>query len=538
MTVRGCRVPGGMLTESKNNAEGTATEAEQFRLLVQSVTDYAIFMLDREGFVSTWNPGAERIKGYRRDEIVGQHFSQFYTEEDRRNGEPARALAAAAREGRVEREGWRVRKDGSRFRASVVLDAIHDETGRLIGFAKITRDVTERARAQDELERAREALFQSQKLEAIGQLTGGVAHDFNNLLMAIVSSLELLSRRLADDARSQQLLDNAVQAAQRGSSLTQRMLAFARRQALSTEAVNVPALLSGMGNLLQRSLGPQIAIEWQLSDDLPAVVADPNQLELAVLNLAVNGRDAMPSGGPLTIAARAEDVGPGHETDLPPGRYLCLSVTDRGEGMDAETLAHAVEPFFTTKGVGIGTGLGLSMVQGTAAQLGGRLRLHSRPGEGTTAEIWLPATAETAVEAPRPPVSPPPTVAPHLKVLAVDDDPLVLMNTVATLEELGHQVFEANSGRRALDILAGGAAVDLIISDQAMPGMTGVQLITAIRADHPGMPAILATGYAELPAGSANDLIKLDKPFLEADLARAIAAVMARRPAASQRQPA
>jgi CheY-like chemotaxis protein len=316
------------------------------------------------------------------------------------------------------------------------------------------------------------------------------------------------------------------------------MLAFARRQALSTEAVDVPALLSGMSGLLQRSLGPQVSIEWHLPEGLPRVVADPNQLELAVLNLAVNARDAMPHGGPLVIAGRAEDVGPGHKTDLPPGCYLCLSVTDSGEGMDAETLARAVEPFFTTKGVGIGTGLGLSMVQGTAEQLGGRLRLDSQPGKGTTAEIWLPAATENMPEAPRPSSAEPAPAAPNLKVLAVDDDPLVLMNTVATLEDLGHEVFEANSGRRALDIIAGGAAVDLVISDQAMPGMTGVQLIAAIRANHPDMPAILATGYAELPAGSANDLVKLDKPFLKADLARAIAGIMAGRAAASEHHPA
>jgi PAS domain S-box-containing protein len=510
-----------------------AAEAEQFRILIDSVTDYAIYMLDTNGLVSTWNAGAERIKGYRRDEVIGTHFSRFYTEEDRANGEPARILEAAAREGRVEKEGWRVRKDGSRFRANVVVDAIHDPAGRLIGFAKITRDITERAESQAALEKAREALFQSQKLEAIGQLTSGVAHDFNNLLTAVLASLELLRRRLPDDPRSLQLLDNAVLAAQRGSGLTQHLLAFARRQALATEVVDLAARINGMGGLLAQSLGPLVALDLRLPADLPPVLVDPNQLELAVLNLAVNARDAMPDGGPLVIAGRRETIGADHETELPAGAYLCLTITDAGDGMDAETLSRAVEPFFTTKGTGKGTGLGLSMVQGMVAQLGGRLVLKSRPGEGTTAAIWLPVATEPR-QPMRPAAEPVPDAAPGLTILAVDDDPLVLMNTVAILEDMGHRVAQANSARKALNLIDGEPGVDLVITDQAMPVMTGLQLVAAIRERRPGLPAILATGYAELPPGEAADFVKLDKPFREADLMRAIAVAMARAPAPAE----
>jgi PAS domain S-box-containing protein len=518
---------GAALSDQLMISDMAAAEAEQFRILIESVTDYAIYMLDASGYVSTWNTGAERIKGYRREEILGQHFSRFYTEEDRARNEPARTLEEAAREGRVEREGWRVRKDGSRFRANVVVDAIHDAAGRLIGFAKITRDITERAETQAALEQAREALFQSQKLEAIGQLTSGVAHDFNNLLTAVLSSLELLRRRLPDDPRSLQLLDNAVLAAQRGSGLTQHLLAFARRQSLATEVIDVGERIGGMRGLLAQALGPLVALDLRLPPDLPPVLADPNQLELAVLNIAVNARDAMPDGGPLVIAAQGETIGGDHETGLPPGPYLRLAIIDSGEGMDAETLTRAVEPFFTTKGTGKGTGLGLSMVQGMAAQLGGRLLLRSAPGEGTTAEVWLPVAKERGrpVRAASEPV--PETVA-GLTILAVDDDPLVLMNTVAILEDLGHRVVQANSARKALNIIGEGRGVDLVITDQAMPAMTGLQLVAAIRKERPELPAILATGYAELPPGAAAEFVKLDKPFREAELERAIAVAMAR----------
>ena len=284
------------LTERKRAEQMLKRSEEQFRLLVQGVTDYAIYMIDIEGRVTNWNLGAQRIKGYAPGEIIGHHFSKFYTDEDRAAGEPDRALETAKREGKYEKEGWRVRKDGSRFWAHVVLDALRDETGTLIGYAKITKDNTERKQAQDKLDKTREALSQSQKMEAIGHLTGGIAHDFNNLLMAVLSSLELIRKRLPDDAKLTMLLENAMQGAQRGAGLTKRMLAFARRQELKTESIRIPELVHGMSDMLQRSLGQSISIETRFPLGLMPVVADGNQLEMALLNLAVNARDAMPQG--------------------------------------------------------------------------------------------------------------------------------------------------------------------------------------------------------------------------------------------------
>jgi PAS domain S-box-containing protein len=515
------------LTERKSAQDALKRSEEQFRLLVQGVTDYAIYMIDPEGIVISWNIGAQRIKGYRPDEIIGKHFSRFYTDEDREKGEPEHALRIAAEEGRIEKEGWRVRKDGSRFWASVVIDAFRDDSGELVGFAKITRDITERKRAEKKLEEAREALFQAQKLEAIGQLTGGIAHDFNNLLMVILGGLELLRKRLPEDDKLTSIVDNATQAARRGASLTQRMLSFARRQDLDQKAVNLPELVLGMTDLLQRSLGSSISIESRFPLELPKVSTDINQLESALLNLAVNARDAMPVGGPLIISAREESPPSG----LTPGRYVCLSIEDKGEGMTGDTLTRAVEPFFTTKGVGKGTGLGLSMVQGFAQQSGGRLVLRSEKGSGTTVEIWLPV-AETIEESagpetPSSPTGPKPGNGQHLVVLAVDDDALVLMNTAAMLEDLGHTVREARSGDEALKILGQGTKFDLVVTDQAMPRMTGVQLAEIIKADWSNLPIILATGYAELPAGLGSELPKLSKPFTQQQLAKAVSAATA-----------
>ncbi|MBY5394528.1 PAS domain S-box protein [Rhizobium leguminosarum] len=513
------------LTESRAAEQAIRQSEEQFRRLVQGVSDYAIYMLDPGGNVSSWNFGAERIKGYRPQEIIGRHFSTFYTPEDREAGVPEKALGIARAEGRFEREGWRVRKDGTRFWASVVIDAIRDEEGDVLGFAKITRDITEKMETQRALEQAREELFQSQKMEAIGQLTGGIAHDFNNLLMAVLGSLEILKKRMPQDLSLTSLVDNAMQGAQRGAALTQRMLAFSRRQELHMEPIDVSGLVRGMMDMLSRSLGPLTAIETSFPVRLPTIMTDPNQLEMAILNLVVNARDAMPSGGRIVLRASEESL-PSGKNPLPPGRYVRIAVIDEGEGMDAKTLEQAITPFFTTKGVGKGTGLGLSMVQGLASQSGGRLMMKSSLGEGTTVELWFPVasveqTTEAAGDRPRQEEN----ATPRLRIVAVDDDGLVLMNTTLMLEDLGHTVFEAMAGPEALDILRK-EQVDLVICDHAMPRMTGAQLAQAIRSEWPDMPIILATGYAEIPEGAGIvDLPRLGKPFSQAQLAEAISRI-------------
>jgi len=494
---------------------------ERFRLLVEGIVDHAMFMLDPDGRVGNWNLGATRLTGYG-DDIVGTSYTIFHTAEDCAAGAPARALMEAEREGKSAIEGWRVRKDGSRFWAEATIVAVRTERGAVTGFANIVRDVSERKRAQETLDRAREALMMSQKMETIGQLTGGVAHDFNNLLAAVLGSLEILKKRLpSGDPKIQRLVDNAMQGALRGASLTQRMLAFARKQDLRPAIVDVRELVLGMASLLKFEAG--ISVETQFPMDLPKVKVDANQLELAILNLAVNARDAMPDGGQITIAAREER----EEGDLSPRGYEALSVSDTGCGMDAETLKHAQEPFFTTKGVGKGTGLGLSMAHGLAEQSGGRLVLKSRLGEGTTADIWLPiaeeiATPEPRVEAP----VPIPRASRRLSVLVVDDDLLVLENTAAMLEDLGHTVVEARSGEEALALLRRTRTVDLVVTDYAMPGMTGLQLASAVAAERPGTVILLSTGYAELPSDAQSSLPRLSKPFDQAALARAIEAAM------------
>jgi PAS domain S-box-containing protein len=511
------------LTERKAAEEALRQTQEQFRLLVQGVTDYAIFMLDRGGRVTNWNAGAQRIKGYTPAEIIGQHFSKFYTEEDRAAGLPERALRQAAEDGRWEHEGLRVRKDGSTFWAHVVIDAIRDDRGEVIGFAKVTRDITERKQAQRQLEEAREALFQSQKMDAIGQLTGGVAHDFNNLLMAVLGSLELVRKRLPYDPRVTPLIENAIHGAERGATLTQRMLAFARKQELRLEAVDLATLTRGMLGFLQRSIGPAYRIDLRIPSGLPLVTTDPNQLETALLNLVVNARDAMPEGGAITISARRRTLErPTGALDA--GDYIGLVVTDTGEGMDPEVLSRAMEPFFTTKGVGKGTGLGLSMVHGLAAQSGGQLTIESRKGEGASVELWLPlalgARLSTEGELSRAPTAG--AALKSLRILAVDDDSLVLMNTAALLEDLGHEVLCASAGDAALQIVQDNPELDLVITDQAMPKMTGAQLRDALRALRPNLPVIIATGYAEMPVGTEAESVKLAKPFTQDELADAV----------------
>ena len=516
----------GELQQNLQVREAEISEVGRYRLLVNAVIDYAIYMLDANGRIVSWNPGARRLKGYEEAEILGQHFSRFYVDEDREAGLPALALATAAKDGKFEGEGWHVRKDGSRFWANVIIDPIRNPAGELTGYAKITRDLTERRDAQLALERTREVLFQSQKMEAIGQLTGGIAHDFNNLLTVILGSLEI-ARRRATDASVIRLIDNALRGAERGSSLTQRMLAFARRQQLSLQPLDIVALVHGMAELLERSLGPSVRIETRFPLGLPWVNADPSQLEMALLNLAVNARDAMPQGGPIILAARPESVAFAHGR-LPPGQYVCFSLTDTREGMDEDTLARAIDPFFTTKEVGKGTGLGLPMVLGLAEQSGGQLVLRSQKGQGTTAELWLPV-AKKAAEATEAEASAQVPARKHCRLimLVVDDNSLVLTNMAAMLDDLGHKVFEAGSAREALAILRRESGIQLVITDQGMPHMTGLQLIEKIKKNWPDLSVILATGFAELPPPGTDLVpITLAKPFLQHDLAYAVETAM------------
>lgn len=503
------------LSKRKETEEALRASETRFRLLVQDVTDYAIYMLDPEGYVSSWNAGAERFKGYRAEEILGEHFSRFYTPEDLAAGIPDLALRTAAEKGRFEAEGWRQRKDGRRFWANVVIDPIRDEkSGKLLGFTKITRDLTERKQAADALEQSREQLFQSQKMEAVGQLTGGIAHDFNNILMAILSSLRLARKRAGSEEEADNFIRNAMTAAERGATLTQRMLAFARKQELDLRPVEVEHTLREMKELLERTIGPGIDLELRASPNLPLVTGDVAQLELALLNLVVNARDAMPEGGTISISADFAQESSDSE------QYVSITVSDEGEGMDVETLARAVDPFFTTKGIGKGTGLGLSMVRGMVEQSGGGFTLDSVVGQGTRAEIRLPiASVET--ETTKIAGSAPASETTNLKILAVDDDAIILLNTVTLLEEMSFTVFEASSGSEALAILEE-EEIDLLITDYAMPGMTGAELAEKARNLNPGLRILLASGYADIPDGPARSLPRLAKPYGDDELNRAI----------------
>ena len=393
--------------------------------------------------------------------------------------------------------------------------------------SELERRVEERTR---EREVALAQVHEMQKLESLGQLTGGVAHDFNNLLMAILGNLEVLSRRSqADELTVKRLLDGAIRAAERGTALTRRMLAFARRQELRPERVDVARHIFGMVEMLRRSIGPTIEISAEFEEELPPVRVDPSQLELAILNLSLNARDAMPEGGRLRIGARHQEVTASSPLTLAAGRYVCIAVTDGGLGMDEATLKRAPEPFFTTKEIGKGTGLGLSMVYGLATQSGGLARITSEVGRGTTVEIWLPIADADIVPLAAASASPTPRAARSGSILLVDDDPLVTEGTVEMLEYLGHSVTIAASGAEALTVMHSDAHFDLVITDYAMPGMTGLVLAEHIRKLKPEIPIILATGYAETPAGDHGvQTIRLGKPYRLEKLASLLNGLLSR----------
>ncbi len=477
---------------------GKLEETERrFRLLVEGVRDYAIYLLDPDGHVVNWNPGAERIKGYSSAEILGRHFRQFYTAEDQADDVPMKALAIARQTGKFETENWRVRKDGTRFWASVVINAIKDNTGELLGFAKITRDLTERRMAD---ERARQA----QKMEGIGQLTGGVAHDFNNLLTIIIGNVESIVRALGNDAidvaRLRRLAGNVMQGARRAESLTQRLLAFSRQQPLDPKPIDLGRLVTGMSDLLRRTLGEQITVETVLGGGVWRALADPNQLELAILNLAVNARDAMAEGGKLTIETtnvHLDDQYAAAQIEVIPGQYVMLAVTDTGTGMPEDVKAKAFDPFFTTKDVGHGTGLGLSQVYGFVKQSRGHVKIYSEPGFGTTIKIYLPRVlAQTSeVESQNDEVIARGSSAET--VLLVEDDEGVRNYGCETLRELGYRVLEAGTGPAGLELLAKHPEIRLLFTDIGLPGgMNGRQLAEEARKQNQHLRVLFTTAYA------------------------------------------
>ena len=518
------------LTERKAAREELRRSEERFRLLVQSVTDYAIYMLDPEGRVTSWNPGAERIKGYRADEIIGEHFSRFYSEEDREAAVPRIVLEKAEREGRFEAESWRIRKDGSRFWASVIVDPIRTEEGRLIGFAKVTRDLTEKRATEEQLR-------QSQKMEAVGQLTGGLAHDFNNLLTGIGGSLELIQARVAQGRTAE--LDRYFMAAhgalKRAAALTHRLLAFSRRQTLDPQPTNTNRLIGGLEELVRRTMGPSIRVEVVGASGVWPILVDPNQLENAILNLCINARDAMPDGGKVTIetANKWLDHRAARQHDLPVGQYVSVCVTDTGTGMTPDLVAKAFDPFFTTKPLGEGTGLGLSMVYGFARQSGGQVRIYSEIGQGTTMCLYLPRhTGDAAVDE-EPVLSPPPELAGEGEViLVIDDEPTIRMLIAEVLAEAGYAVIEAPDGPAGLRLLDSNARIDLLITDVGLPnGINGRQVADAARVSRPTLKVLFITGYAENAAVGSSRLEKgmfvMTKPFPMETLAARIREIMA-----------
>ena len=494
------------------------SEDQRIRLLVGAVTDYAIYMLDPEGRVATWNPGAERFKGYTAGEIIGEHFSRFFTPEDVAADLPGRALRAAEREGRFEAEGWRLRKDGGRFWVHAIIDPIRSDDGQLLGFAKVTRDITDKKLAQDELDATREALLQSQKLQALGELTGGIAHDFNNLMTVIAGASDFLLKHPEFPAeKRRRYLESISEAVERATGLTNHLLAFGRRQALKSIVLDVGVRLDAFVEMLGRTLGSRIRVELNLDAKSAHVEVDPTYLESALLNAAVNARDAMPDGGTLTISTL--------DCELDGNPAICITIADTGTGIPEEARSRVFEPFFTTKEIGKGTGLGLSQIHGFAQQAQGKVEIDSEEGAGTTLRIILPRSNKpvTGAEDEAEPVNLPP----GLRVLLVEDNVQVRDFAADLLEDLQCEVVTAAEASEALDVLRS-REFDLVFSDVIMPGLTGLELAKLIERHQPGLPVLLATGFSENLQGAPETITVVSKPYDATSLARAMASVLER----------
>src|SRR5579872_1105378 len=506
------------VTERESAATALRDSERQFQLLVSNVTDYALFMLDPDGHVASWNAGGERIKGYKPDEIVGQHFSKFYTEADRAAGRPARVLEIARNTGRYEEEGWRVRKDGSYFWASVVIDPIRDDRGRLVGFAKITRDITERRDAQLALERVQQQLAESQKMDALGQLTGGVAHDFNNLLMVVSGHIQTLKRIVGGDARATRAALAIEHAAERGANLTSQLLTFARRARVNPQPIDVRQRIDAIREVLISGLGRNIRFVVDIAADVWPVTVDIGEFEIALVNLVINARDAMPEGGTVTITAKNVLFGDGEPA--PKGEYVAIGVEDTGVGIPDDILVRVFEPFFTTKPVGKGTGLGLSQVHGFVHQAGGTVKIDSTLGQGTMLRIYLPRATNGAVSASG--HEPAKEAAGAGAVLLVEDNPDVASASAGLLEQLGYEVKWVSNAEAALEAIEGNG-FDLVFSDIVMPGrIDGLGLAKIVRQRYPELPVLLATGYSEAAQSARSDFPILRKPYRLNELSQAL----------------
>src|SRR5262245_46675613 len=513
-------VAGRHITAEKEAGAALRESDRQFRSLVAGVTDYALFMLDPAGTVVSWNSGAERIKGYTAEEIIGRHFSEFYTADDKRNGAPNRALSIAAATGRFEAEAWRVRKGGSLFWANVVIDAIHDDAGNLIGFAKITRDITERRNAQEALDRAHQQLAQAQKMEALGQLTGGVAHDFNNLLMVVSGQAQALKRRLTDE-KNIRSLEAILTAASRGEVLTRQLLTFARRQPQNPRTVNLVQTIGAFRDVLSSSARGKIDLQTEIPSNTWPVSIDVPEFELALVNLVVNARDAMPEGGSIRVTADNLTLRGTETIEGVKGEFVALTVADDGTGIPPELLTRIFEPFFTTKTAGKGTGLGLSQAYGFAHQSGGTIAVASKLGQGTQVTIYLPRShAPVAIAVPGEAASQSPGRGET--ILVVEDNPEVKSVAVTLLEQLNYRTVAVDNAKSALNLLATGTPIDLVFTDVMLPGdLDGVALAQAISKKHPRVPVLLTSGYAKALAGR-HGLPILRKPYQLSALAEAI----------------
>jgi len=503
-----------MFGKAKQNQRDLFESERSFRLLVEGVADYALYMLDPNGIVTSWNIGGERIKGYTPAEILGRHFSAFYTETDRANGKPQRALKIAEEQGRYEEEGWRVRKDGTFFWASVMIDPIRED-GRLVGFAKITRDITERREAQLKVEQMQAKLAESQKLDALGQLTGGVAHDFNNLLMIISGSLHTLRKGVPDEPRLQRALSAIEAASRRGAALTGQLLTFARRQSVNPQAVNVVERIDAIRDVLRTGVGSTVALQFDVGRSVWPVMVDVTELETALVNLVINARDAMPDGGNIRIAANNTAL----REEAHSGDYVAISVEDSGTGIAPDVLSKIFDPFFTTKPVGKGTGLGLSQVHGFAHQAGGTVKVTSELGKGTKIAILLP---RKDIDVPVDEISATASGGSGT-VLLVDDNPEVAAVSSSLLEQLGYTVRRVDNAEAALrEVERDG--IDFVFSDIVMPGkMDGLALARHLKAIRPRLPILLATGYSDAAVNVRDDFPILRKPYEIHQLSQAIA---------------